>query len=454
MPNASLGLQMLQAQDAGFSRGAKALQIREQAEDRKTRMEAGTKAAMGDMEGASQTAFKSGRLDLGSEFLEMAKRQKDQKTLSDAWGRFQQDNKLTYEERSELAFILGGQGNYEGASAMFKSVAEAMDNEKRRGAQAVFDAYMANPEKNRAKFLRNFIGQMDKADIPEKYLEMLKDNNPDNDRDALIMWATEYGADTSALTKERELAAKTAASRSAKGPGSNVLSAGAVLVDDNGNELYRNPANPNVQIVDGGGGRQVAYDKNTGQSSEVVSAQDASRNDAQRQTMLASEKARLEVEQQLPTLEAQSQGLVNDLLALDGHDKFDALFGFDARVPKIDGSPERDAWALLQKIKSKSWLEGIKGVTGLAPITEPENQRIESAQSVLNTTGISSTMARAAIQDIITTLNDRMTRTRDQASGTAPGYQGATVPDAELEGMSKADLDALEARLDAQMGAQ
>ena len=201
-----------------------------------------------------------------------------------------------------------------------------------------------------------------------------------------------------------------------------VLSPGSVLVGPDGQEIYANPANPNVKLFNDGG-VPSALDARTGQSFALSTPERVGSNKATSETIQGEEAARLEAQQGLPQYVADTEIAISAVDALLEDGLYRERFGSIAdNIPAL-GNRANLAESYLKKIKGDLFLQAYQKLKGGGQITEIEGTKAENAMARLSTPGISENDAKAALEELRSILQNGIERAKAQASGQLDGFR-------------------------------
>lgn len=166
-----------------------------------------------------------------------------------------------------------------------------------------------------------------------------------------------------------------------------------------------------------GAGAPVAVGAAPGpDASPLVTAQDVAANKGIIAAGEAAGKRQEQAQADLPNEIASADDAVAVLETFRDHPGFNDAYGLNTYLPSIRGSNRSNAEALRERITSQAFLNSIKSITGLAPVTEAEGLKLTKAQTILGTPDISEAQAKQAVNDLIDVTKARRERAKGRAS--------------------------------------
>lgn len=213
--------------------------------------------------------------------------------------------------------------------------------------------------------------------------------------------------------------------QSIRGQGGGVYNSDNVqstFVDENGNLQFlrrdgtventgirtRNP----FQIVDIGGVPTGVNRQNAGVV-PLATPEQVGQNQATINTTTSREATRLEAEEELPRLEAQSQYILDTVDQLLAHPGFDNRYGFTSLggfLGAIPGTDAAGAGSLIKQVEGQVFLEAYEKLKGGGVITEIEGQKATQAIARMTDRGIHPDEARAAAAEFKKIIEDGLAR--------------------------------------------
>lgn len=123
----------------------------------------------------------------------------------------------------------------------------------------------------------------------------------------------------------------------------------------------------------------------------------------------------------LPQVEANAQQAISDLEQLKNAKGLGALYGLNSLIPIVPGTEQANAFALLEKVQGRAFLQAFETLKGGGQITEVEGKKATSAITSLTERRQTKASAIAAINDLQSIIKRGLDRARTKAKVQSGG---------------------------------